>query len=102
MNFFCHAEPTSDPEIEARWRKRPADAVLKQHHVLIVGCGPAGLTLAVLVIRPLVGIVPDGVNPWSLVHFAGIFALLLAAGAAAVIGPARRAARVDAAIALRD
>ena len=22
VNFFCHAEPTSDPEIEARWRKR--------------------------------------------------------------------------------
>jgi nitronate monooxygenase len=24
VNFFCHAEPTSDPEIEARWRKRLA------------------------------------------------------------------------------
>ena len=24
VNFFCHAEPTPDPEIEARWRKRLA------------------------------------------------------------------------------
>jgi nitronate monooxygenase len=24
VNFFCHAEPTSDPEIKARWRKRLA------------------------------------------------------------------------------
>jgi nitronate monooxygenase len=24
VNFFCHAEPTSNPEIEARWRKRLA------------------------------------------------------------------------------
>jgi nitronate monooxygenase len=24
VNFFCHAEPPSDPEIEARWRKRLA------------------------------------------------------------------------------
>src|ERR1700727_1213380 len=22
VNFFCHAEPTPDPEIEARWRNR--------------------------------------------------------------------------------
>ena len=24
VNFFCHAEPTPDPEVEARWRKRLA------------------------------------------------------------------------------
>src|SRR5258708_38918970 len=24
VNFFCHVEPTPDPEIEARWRKRLA------------------------------------------------------------------------------
>src|ERR1700727_3312628 len=24
VNFFCHAEPTPDPEIEARWRNRLA------------------------------------------------------------------------------
>jgi 4-hydroxyacetophenone monooxygenase len=32
---------------EASWRKRPADAVLKQHHVLIVGCGVCAIALAV-------------------------------------------------------
>ena len=69
--------------------------------VLALG-GAVGLAAAVFAIRPLVGIVPDGVNPWSPMQFAGVFALLLAAGAAAAIGPARRAARVDAAIALRE
>ena len=24
VNFFCHAEPTPDPAIEARWRERLA------------------------------------------------------------------------------
>ena len=69
--------------------------------VLALG-GAVGLGTAVLVIRPLVGIVPDGVNPWSPAQFAAVLTLLLAAGAAAALGPARRAARVDAMAALRD
>src|SRR3984885_14937177 len=24
VNFFCHAEPQSNPEVEGRWRRRPA------------------------------------------------------------------------------
>ncbi len=64
--------------------------------------GIVGLALAIALIRPLAGIVPDGVNPWDLAQFAAVIALLLAAGAVAMAGPARRASRVDAAVALRD
>ena len=32
---------------EASWRKRPTDAALKHHHVLIVGCGVCAIALAV-------------------------------------------------------
>ncbi|MGO9257953.1 MAG: ABC transporter permease [Bryobacteraceae bacterium] len=69
----------------------------------VLGLGAAvGLALAVAAIRPLAGIVPDGVNPWDPAQFAAVLVLLLAAGAAATAGPARRAARVDAAVALRE
>ncbi len=69
--------------------------------VLAVGAA-MGFALAVALIRPLVGIVPDGVNPWDPWQFAAVAGLLLTAGAAATAGPARRAGRVDAAIALRQ
>jgi ABC-type antimicrobial peptide transport system permease subunit len=69
----------------------------------VLGLGAAvGLALAVAAIRPLAGIVPDGVNPWDPALFGAVLVLLLAAGAAATAGPARRAARVDAAVALRE
>jgi hypothetical protein len=61
-----------------------------------------GLALAAALVRPLAGIVPDGGNPWEPAQFAAVLAVLLAAGAAATAGPARRAARVDAAVALRE
>ncbi|MGO9257954.1 MAG: hypothetical protein ACLQU1_16815 [Bryobacteraceae bacterium] len=41
-------------------------------------------------------------NPWDAAQFAAVLGLLLAARAAATAGPARRAARVDAAVALRE
>ena len=69
--------------------------------VLAIGAA-VGLAVAMALIRPLVGIVPDGVNPWDARQFASVAALLLATGAAAAAAPARRAARVDAAMALRQ
>ena len=69
--------------------------------VLAVGAA-IGLGLAILAIRPVVGIVPDGVNPWAAGQFAAVLALLLSAGAAAALLPARRAASVDPASALRE
>lgn len=69
----------------------------------VLGVGAAvGLAVAVALIRPLAGMLPDGVDPWAPAQFAAVLALLLAAGAAATAGPALRAARVDAAVALRE
>ena len=69
----------------------------------VLAAGAAvGLALAAALIRPVAGIAPEGVDPWAAAQFAAVLALLLAAGAAATAGPARRAARVDAAVALRE
>jgi len=69
--------------------------------VLAVGAA-VGLAMAVALIRPLTGIVPDGVNPWDPRQFVAVAAVLLAAGAGASAAPARRATRVEAAVVLRE
>ena len=69
----------------------------------ILCCGTiAGLALAMAAIRPVAGLVPDGVRPWDPVLLAAPAVLLLAAGAAAAWIPSRRAANADPAIALRQ
>jgi putative ABC transport system permease protein len=71
--------------------------------VAILLCGTAaGLALAIAAIRPLVGLLPDGVRPWDPLPLAAPALLLLAAGAAAAWVPGRRAANADPAIALRQ
>jgi putative ABC transport system permease protein len=62
----------------------------------------AGLGFAVAAIRPLVELLPDGLNPWDPIMFAGVGAFVLATGVAAAIVPAWRAALVDPAVALRS
>jgi ABC-type antimicrobial peptide transport system permease subunit len=62
----------------------------------------AGISLSLLAIRPLTGILPDGVDPWNIGMFATIALLLLAVGSGAAWIPAREAANVDAAMALRQ
>ena len=71
--------------------------------VAVLACGVvAGLPLAVAAIRPLTDIVPDGVNPWSIDMFAAVALVPLAVGTAAAWIPAREAANVDPALALRE
>jgi putative ABC transport system permease protein len=71
--------------------------------VAILLCGTAaGMALAIAAIRPLVRLLPDGVRPWDPVPLAAPALFLLAAGAAAVWVPGRRAANADPAIALRQ
>jgi putative ABC transport system permease protein len=66
-------------------------------------CGAAvGLPLAFLAIRPLIDLLPAGLDPWSPAPFAAIILLLLATGVAAAWIPARRAARIAPSIALRQ
>jgi putative ABC transport system permease protein len=71
--------------------------------VAVLACGVlVGLPLAVAAIRPLTDILPDGVNPWSIGMFAAVGLVLLAIGAGAAWLPAREAANVDPALALKE
>jgi putative ABC transport system permease protein len=69
--------------------------------VLAYGAG-IGLPLALLAIRLLVDLLPAGVDPWDPASFLGVILLLLATGTAAAWIPARRAATVAPAMALRQ
>jgi putative ABC transport system permease protein len=71
--------------------------------VAVLACGVlVGRPLAVAAIRPLTDILPDGVNPWSIGMFAAVGLVLLAVGAGAAWLPAREAANVDPALALKE
>jgi predicted permease len=71
--------------------------------IAVLGCGTiVGVPLALASIRPLVALIPDGVNPWAPLPLIGIVALLLATGALASWIPARRAAAVQPSMALRE
>jgi ABC-type antimicrobial peptide transport system permease subunit len=69
----------------------------------VLACGVvAGLPLAIAAIRPLTDILPDGVDPWNSGMFAAVALILLAVGTGAAWIPARDAANVDPAMALRQ
>jgi len=71
--------------------------------VAVLICGAiVGIPLAVSAIRPLVDLIPEGVNPWDPAWFSAVALTLLATGCAAAWIPARRAANVDPSIALRQ
>jgi len=71
--------------------------------VAVLACGVAsGIPLAVLAIRPLTDILPDGVDPWNVGMFTAVALVLLGVGAAAAWIPARAAPRVDPSLALRQ
>lgn len=69
----------------------------------ILGCGVIlGLPIALAAILPIADLIPDGVNPWNPAYFFLVVILLLATGAGAAFLPARFAANVDPALALRQ
>jgi putative ABC transport system permease protein len=69
----------------------------------VLACGAGiGAPLALLAIWPLVDLFPAGLNPWAPAPLLGVVLLLFATGAAAIWAPARRAARVDPSMALRQ
>jgi predicted permease len=71
--------------------------------ITVLACGlVAGLPLAVAAIGPLTDILPDGVDPWSIGMFAAVALVPLAVGTGAAWIPAREAANVDPALALRE
>lgn len=69
--------------------------------VLLCG-GTAGTIFAIAAIHPVAKLAPAGVNPWSPAMFAAVLLILLASGAAAAYLPARRAAKIDPSVALRE
>jgi ABC-type antimicrobial peptide transport system permease subunit len=74
--------------------------VLRQGTVLaLLGVG-LGIALALGVTRGLARFL-YGVSPFDISTFAGVSLVLLAAGVAATVFPARRATRVDPVVALR-
>jgi hypothetical protein len=61
-----------------------------------------GLLFAISAVRPLVDLLPDGVDPWDPRMFAAAALALIATGLLGAALPARRAAKVDASTALRQ
>ena len=71
--------------------------------VAVMTCGiVVGLPMAIAAIRPLTDILPDGSDPWNPAMFLAIVLVLLATGVCAAWVPARSAADVDPALALRQ
>ena len=71
--------------------------------VAVLICGAiVGIPLAVSAIRPLIDLIPEGVNPWDPVMFAAVELLLLATGVVAAAIPAQSATNVDPSLALRQ
>jgi putative ABC transport system permease protein len=71
--------------------------------IAVLACGVlAGLPLAAAAIRLVTDILPDGINPWSVGMFGAVGLVLLVIGAVAASLPAREAANVDPALALRE
>jgi putative ABC transport system permease protein len=71
--------------------------------VAVVACGAGlGAPLALSAIRPLVDLFPSGFNPWAPAPLLEVVLLLFTTSAAAIWIPARRAARVDPSLALRQ
>ncbi len=75
---------------------------LRDGALLLGGGAAAGLWVAISAIRPLVELLPDGVDPWDPRLFAATGLALIGAGLLGAVLPARQAARVDCLAALRQ
>ncbi|HXA51113.1 MAG TPA: ABC transporter permease [Candidatus Acidoferrum sp.] len=75
---------------------------LRDSTLLLTAGATAGLLLAIAAFRPLVDLLPDGVDPWDPRLFAAAALALIASGVVGAAIPARHAAKVDCAAALRQ
>jgi len=75
---------------------------LRDGTLLVAAGAIVGLVLAILVVRPLVDLLPDGVDPWDPRLFAAAPIALIASGILGAAIPARRAVKVDCVAALRQ
>jgi ABC-type antimicrobial peptide transport system permease subunit len=83
-------------------RPRIVFTALRDGMAVVAGGIAAGLAMAVAAIRLIADLLPAGLNAWDLPMFAGVGVFVLITCAMAAMVPARRAAAVDPAIALRD
>jgi predicted permease len=83
-------------------RSRILLMVLRDGMAVVLGGIIVGLAAAVAAIRPVVDLLPAGVNPWDPMMFAVVGAFVMLTGALATLAPALRAAAVDPSVALRD
>jgi putative ABC transport system permease protein len=77
-------------------------AAMKDCFAMLLAGAAAGMLLALSAIRPLADLLPDGVDPWDARLPGACLLLFLLAGLLAAWLPARRAAKVDPMIALRQ
>uniref|UniRef100_Q01R06 Permease n=1 Tax=Solibacter usitatus (strain Ellin6076) TaxID=234267 RepID=Q01R06_SOLUE len=83
-------------------RARILWTALRDGALLLIAGSIAGLLLAISAIRPVVDLLPDGIDPWDPRLFAAAAVALIASGIAGAALPARRAAQVDCTAALRE
>lgn len=83
-------------------RARILWTVLREGAALMGGAVLVGTLLALSAVRPLADLLPDGLNPWDPRMFIAVMTLLMATGVTAAAVPARRAAKVDPMVALRE
>jgi hypothetical protein len=83
-------------------RARILWTALRDGALLITAGAMAGLLLAISAVRPLVDLLPDGVDPWDPRLFAAAPIALIASGILGAAIPARLAAKVDCVAALRE
>ena len=83
-------------------RARIQWTALRDGALLVTAGAMAGLLLAISAVRPLVDLLPDGVDPWDPQLFAATSIALIASGILGATIPARRAAKVDCVAALRQ
>jgi ABC-type antimicrobial peptide transport system permease subunit len=83
-------------------RARNLWPALRHGACLLTAGAMVGLWLAILAIRSLVDLLPDGVDPWDPRLFATTALVLIGSGIVGAALPARRAAQVDCVSALRQ
>jgi ABC-type antimicrobial peptide transport system permease subunit len=83
-------------------RSRIVWTAVRDGVAVVVGGTILGTPLSLLAIRPLVDLIPNGVDPWAPAPFVAVVALLVATGSIASWTPARRAGSIEPSAALRQ
>jgi putative ABC transport system permease protein len=83
-------------------RARILWTALRDGALLLTAGTMVGLGFAISAVRPLVDLLPDGVDPWDPRLFAAAAMALIASGILGAAIPARRSAKVDCVTALRE